>query len=193
MSDTTKLKFYEFLEFAPKQGLVPNTTIRVWKAGAAAALEEIGDNENVLTVDLGTELYKYNNRNPGKVSPDTLRRYKSWASAGISTFERYAEDPMNFKVGTSAKKTSEVRNQKKPKTTTPTNNNASNLLAKSNSNPVTELQALPSTTKSAGIPIAYPLRPDFRVQVVLPEDMTTIEAKRIARFIMSYAQDLPTD
>jgi hypothetical protein len=36
---------------------------------------------------------------------------------------------------------------------------------------------------------AYPLRSDFLAQIVIPRDLNTIEAKRLAGFLLSIAVD----
>lgn len=195
MSNTTKANFLTFLDTAPKKGLVPLTTVRVWKAGATAALENIGDNEDVVHVDVKAELDNYSSNNPSRVSPDTLQRYKSWTVAAIANFKKYTENPTAYKawpaLKTKSKRELTQTVEKKALTTLQFSKlkkpDEQELYVANN------IQAQAIIAKDNAIPVTFPLRTNFRVQIILPEDMTTIEAKRIARFVMSYAQDLPTD
>lgn len=196
MTETTKSKFFEFLDFASNKGLVSPSTISSWKAGAAAALEDTSNDYDISVVDIDLELHKYNNRNPGKVKPDTLRRYKSWAIAGIENFISYATNPMAYRPN------SQIKKPVSAKGTTKTSRKVKDkALAQASEQTKESYRAInqleqpsPNTfSKSSGTIVNFPLRIDFKVQIILPEDMTTIEAKRLVRVIMSYAQDLPTD
>lgn len=37
----------------------------------------------------------------------------------------------------------------------------------------------------------FPLRPDFNVQIIVPQDMTTLEAQRLAAFLLTLAIPVP--
>lgn len=43
--------------------------------------------------------------------------------------------------------------------------------------------------RSAGLPLPFPLRPDFVAQLVVPRDLTTAEAKRLGAFLLTLASD----
>lgn len=52
----------------------------------------------------------------------------------------------------------------------------------------------PAVAAVAGLSLSYPLRTDLLAQVVVPRDMSSTEARRLAGFIMTLAIDYaPTE
>jgi hypothetical protein len=193
MNNSSKSDLISFLDYALNKGLVPAGTVRGWRAAVNAALGDIADDSDVSQIDVETELVKYNNRNPNSVAPDTLRRYKTWVTAAIQNFNAYRLDPMNYKPKSSfgnAKRTNNgegtskgSKNIKYPAKDARSSNESSANLA---SNPLVQIHV---NSQATGITLTYPLRVDFRAQIVVPSDLNVLEAKRLGAFIMTLAQD----
>ena len=180
-SDFSKNPLMKFLDTVVAKGLMNANTVAGLKAACSRILDDLAATDDVRGVDVNTAVVRYNNRNPGSLSPNSLAEYQRRVSRAISDFVSWVENPASFKPrarGASGK------NGRKTES-------ASGGRAAANhpdtSLPVAHAASPPPT--STGLPLSYPLRPDFLAQVVIPRDLTAEEARRLGAFLMTLAAD----
>lgn len=185
----------KFVEFAASKGLIAQSTSRMWRAALNAILEDVADDFDVRAVDLDAELAKYHNRHPNSLSPETLRRYRGWADTAIKAFVTYTEDPVSYRPKSRAspgRGAADAGKPEKPKTRDikqPTlEHGGTNPLAQA-----AEQSANAHTQVAPSLSLQFPIRADFRAQVVIPADITLNEAKRLGAFLLTLAQDYIPD
>lgn len=179
-SDYSKNALLKFLNTVVAKGLVNANTAGGLKAACARILDDLSDTDDVRRVDVNTAVVRYNNRNPGALSPNSLAEYQRRVSRAISDFVSWVENPAGFKPrarGTTAK------NGRKTESAPGGHADASRQ--------DTPTQAIHSahSASTTGLPLSYPLRPDFLAQVVIPRDLTTEEARRLGAFLLTLAAD----
>ncbi|MDP2794036.1 MAG: hypothetical protein Q8O25_08175 [Sulfurisoma sp.] len=178
-SDYSKNALMKFLETTAAQGLMNANTAAGLKAACAKILDDVADNGDVRGVDINIAVIRYNNRNPGVLAPNSLAEYQRRVSRAISDFVRWVENPAAFKP----------RSRGAP----PKNGRKAAGVADKhigNENQVVSQPTAHGTPQAAtGLPLSYPLRPDFLAQVVIPRDLTADEARRLGAFLLTLAAD----
>ena len=199
MQNFSKSAVPKFVEFAANKGLIAQSTSRMWRAAVNAILEDVADDFDVRSVDLDAELAKYHNRHPNSLSPETLRRYRGWADTAIGAFVAYTEDPVSYRPKSRASKgrgSSEAGNlskPEKPKTTRAAKQPALEQGGMNTAPQFAEQSAHAHTQVASSLSLQFPIRADFRAQVVIPADITLNEAKRLGAFLLTLAQDYTPD
>lgn len=192
MQNYSKRALMDFIETSINKGWINLNTGGGVRAACRQILEQVGPDEDVRGVDVGLALKQFANRNPGKLSGDSLRVYESRVRGVIESFTSFVTDPIAYKPaakgGVPRARRTEPRNGKE----------ATNSAVKS------ELSATPvqhmvphavtprATASDTSLTLPFPLRPDFLAQVTVPRDMTKDEAKRLAVFIDALAQERPS-
>ncbi len=176
-ADFSKKALMRFLDTVVEKGLMNSNTAGGQKAACGKILDDVADGDDIRGIDVNTAVIRFNNRNPGVLSPNSLAEYQRRVTRAISDFIRYSENPAGFKPrsrGTQAKngRRIEVKAERtgaghEPVQSTPTS-------------PV---------NASAGLPLSFPLRSDFLAQVVIPRDLTSDEARRLGAFLLTLATD----
>ncbi|MBX3390262.1 MAG: hypothetical protein KF691_12510 [Phycisphaeraceae bacterium] len=179
-------KLVEFIDRAGNKGWIPKATISVMKSNSKRVLWSLDplEREDVRTVDVEAAMRRFANLNP-EVSPKSLRDYRSRLEKSLSLFIGYTDDPVAFQMpkargeGKSVVTKSVTANRKsamRPENRV-THNHVSRVLP-------------PSPSAPSGLEYEFPLRPDLIVRVVnLPRDLKQAEAKRLAAFLHSIAED----
>lgn len=178
-SDFSKNALMKFLDTVVAKGLMNANTAGGLKAACSRILDDLADTDDVRGVDVNTAVVRYNNRNPGALSPNSLAEYQRRVSRAISDFVSWVENPASFKPrarGASGK------NGRKTE-------NASGQRATATHPDAPSHTVHPPAPTSTGLPLSYPLRPDFLAQVVIPRDLTAEEARRLGAFLMTLAAD----
>lgn len=196
MQGHTKTDVSGFVNYAVDKGLVPQSVARGWRAAANAVLEDVAPDADVRSIDLDAELVKYTNRHPGSLSPETLRRYRSWATALLENFQSYMSDRIACRprAGLSRKALADQPNGRAKKGAQSSSSNPKGAMSTRSHGDAggghvsTSLGYQPATL-TAGLTMPFPLRPDFRVQVVVPADLTVAEARRLGAFLLTLAND----
>lgn len=178
-TDYTKGALLKFLDTVVTKGLMNANTAGGLKAACSKILDDLGEADDVRSVDVNTAVVRYNNRNPGALSPNSLAEYQRRVTRAIADFVSWSDNPTGFKPkgkGNSTRngKKAEPRGDRQitaPRPETPAH--SSN----------------PTAPTSAGLPLSYPLRPDFLAQVVIPRDLTADEARRLGAFLLTLAVD----
>ena len=175
-SDFSKNALMKFLDTVVAKGLMNANTAGGLKAACSRILDDLAESDDVRGVDVNTAVVRYNNRNPGALSPNSLAEYQRRVSRAISDLVAWVENTASFKPrarGSSGKNGRKTENASVQRTT---------------DTPSHTVHA-PAPT-STGLPLSYPLRPDFLAQVVIPRDLTAEEARRLGAFLMALAADV---
>jgi hypothetical protein len=178
-----------FLQFVGEKGLVSGSVAQGWRVATGKILQDLSEAEtaDVRKINIDLALRKFVNRNPGKLSPNSLSEYKRRAATAIEEFLAWTKDPSGYHPktgissrppGTAKRATSPDREKKKP------TGSSTGLSAPMSGSPESQ-----PPSHMGGLPLPYPLRPDFLAQVVIPRDMTTEEAKRLGAFLLTLAVD----
>ena len=177
----SKLSLLTFLDTLADKGLANTNTANSYRVSVNKILGDLSPDEDldVRRVDVETAVRRFNNRNPGLLSPSSLAEYQRRVTNVIREFVRYTENPAGYK--TAGKSTGQKKPEKVAK-------------AKENPKPLQEAGSHSSgaqyfTPPSSGLSLSYPLRPDFLAQIVIPRDMKTDEARRLSAFVMTLATD----
>lgn len=178
-SDYSKSALMKFLETVVSKGLMNSNTASGLKAACTKILDDVAGTDDVRGIDVNTAVIRYNNRNPGILAPNSLAEYQRRVSRAISDFIRWAENPAGFKPRSRGAPTKNGRKTEgKP---------GKRVIA--HEQPTAASPAHVTFGSTAGLPLSFPLRPDFLAQVVIPRDLTAEEARRLGAFLLTLAAD----
>jgi hypothetical protein len=178
----SRASLLKFLDTLGAKGLANVNTAQSLRVACGKILVDLSDAEeaDVRKVDVGLFVRKFNNRNPGTLSPASLAEYQRRVTLAVREFDLYQGNPAGYRgIGRGP---SRIENGEKA---------ASKKREKTPSSVARPHEAggLPNTVGSAGLSFSYPLRSDFLAQLVLPRDMKTEEAQRLSAFIRALATD----
>lgn len=187
-TDYSKRALLGFVDMLEKRGLAKPNTARGYKVAALKILEGLSDQEeaDVRRLDIALAVRRYNNRNPGKLSPSSLGAYQRRVENLIREFVKYHDDPTSY-AGISREPSSGNGGKKKA----PTAKKSATKTDRGHVEPTIE-RMVPSdevVTRRSGISLDFPLRDDFLAQVVVPRDLKANEARRLCAFVMTLAAD----
>jgi hypothetical protein len=180
-ADYSKDAFLKFLDYLSDKDLIKFETVRGWRSAASKLMEDLSEAEeaDVRNIDLDLAVHRTANRDSGSVSPQSLKTYQQRVAIALKEFVKWRDDPSGYKPrglnGQSRNKTNgeRVTRPDRAKTTSPV----------ASGKPEKEV------TPSGGLTLSYPLRSDFLAQVVIPRDLTSVEAKRLGAFLLTIAND----
>jgi hypothetical protein len=178
-SDYSKGALLRFLDTVVAKGLMNTNTAGGLKAACTRILDDLADTDDVRKVEVNTAVIRYNNRNPGTLSPNSLAEYQRRVARAIADFVLWTEDPITFKPRTRG---ASGKNGRK------TENSSGGRPAASREEPPSA-HVQPSAVALPGLSLNYPLRKDFLAQVVIPRDLTAEEARRLGAFLLTLAAD----
>jgi hypothetical protein len=180
----------DFLDYLSKKGLVNSNTIISRKAASNKMLAILspGEAADLRQVDLDQLATRFANLKGKGYSPQSLQVYKSRVATSLEDFFRYKENPANFKVGSTARKTASggfslARSALSGKLTVSRGKkSAERPVARTEAQDVERAQ--PTMISAATINFPVPLRPNCVVQINgLPVDLTKAEAAKIAAVV----------
>lgn len=191
MKDYSKRALMAFVETSINKGWVNLNTGGGVRTACRQILEQVADDEDVRGVNVPEAVRLFANRNPGKLSGDSLKVYQSRVQGMIDSFTSFVDDPVAYKPtakpSVPRSRKAEPRNGQSDVTRTEAQASASSSgPAPSSHQPVVRAMA---TETSLTLP--FNLRPDFLAQVTVPRDLTKDEAKRLSTFIDALAIDVP--
>lgn len=179
----TKAQLLRFLETLADKGLANANTAEGMRVATTKLLEDVDDSADVRELDLDSEIHRFHNRNPGRLTHSSVTEYGRRVKAAVKHFESYTENPAAFKPigrglskknGAEKKEAREAKHVGKP--------------------PVHSAQTEPELPQQ-GVGLtrelthSFPLRADFLARVSLPTDLKRDEARRLAAFIATLAAD----
>lgn len=161
-----------FLDYGIKKGLIQRNTGFAQKAACTQVLGilESSEKSNLSELDIDTVFKRYINLNPNKLTPASLKSYRSRVEKAITGFFSYRKDPSNwrpsFQKRTSARRTNgdEIPKQKDK-----------HFLHQ-------------NVTKTLSFP--FPMREDLTITISnIPRDLKISEARRLSAFLETLAVD----
>jgi hypothetical protein len=178
-ADYSKAALRTFLDVVSAKALVNANTVNGWKAAFTRILKEEPDATDVRTIDIKTAIRRYHNGHPGVLSPASLQQYERRLGIVIEEFTKYQDDPGAYK------------GRGRHPTTAPGSAKKTGKIIVTGTGKLASSGGSVSATGTvvSGLSLEFPMRPDFLAQVVVPRDMTKIEARRFTHFIMTLAQD----
>ena len=184
----SKAALMQYIDTKAKEGTLNPNTAASFRAAAVRLLEDIGDDEDVRSIDINTAGIKYHNRHPGKVSTESLKIYTLRLKRLIADFQSYVVDPLNHKPPS--------RGMGKLRTPR-AKGNAEIAAATGSVKPETAGSAPDinaGSTSATNMVLPYPIRENFMAQIIVPRNMTTDEGRRLCAFIMTLTADFkPAD
>jgi hypothetical protein len=190
MKSLTKSGLIEFHDYAVSKGLLKANTGNARKAAVSQILEDFGVDDDLTSINVPSEVLKYNNRHPGKLSPDSLTAYQQRVILALEEFKKYLANPLTYKGVTG--RTPLAVNAKvgvKVKATLTDSKPAEPGTATIETAPVPKHPTSAVTDTSLMMP--FPLRPTFLAQLIIPRDLSKDEANRLCAFIQALAVDTP--
>jgi hypothetical protein len=196
MEDFSKGSMVSFAEMMTSKGWINANTGGGHKAALNKILGDIDEDADVRRIDVKAEVRKYNNLNPGELSPASLKQYEKRVQAMIGYFVNWKQDPTNFKppareLSEKGERVSKIkpiaRNGKAPKRTASQSWTVlAPLDAKESAG--TTAPALPAPDPVISLTMPFPLRDNYLAQITIPRDMSKDEAARLCTFIQALAR-----
>lgn len=192
MSDEySRAALLRFLDMLAEKGLANGNTAQSFKVAVGKILVDLSEaeEEDVRKVDVALAIRKFNNKNPGVLSPSSLAEYQRRVTLSVKELGLFVENPTIYKGIGSGRTKSDGANDKGAikKKDSAAKKPAAQIPPASDSLPLVAGQGVP--TSAAGLSYAFPLRQDFLAQLVLPRDMRNDEANRLCAFIRTLASD----
>lgn len=179
--EPTAKELVDFLNRSAKNGMLPSATAGALRAAVTEVLKHVvGDGweaEDVSKVDVDDYTERFVRLRASAYKPDTLLVYKSRFKNAVGMFLDWQKNPVAWRYR-AARPSAERTKPKKPGQDVGTNASTGDVVMD---------PSLTPPAPSGAITYPYPLRPGLRASLVLPEDLTREEAKRLAVFIESLA------
>lgn len=198
MATYTKAGLYQYLDVSRDKGHVNTNTGNAWRAGANKLLGDLGDEDDVESYDIEAAAIRYNNKFPGGLTGQSLKKYVQRTKAAIEQYIAWKSDPMNYKPPSRGLQIDSKHGAVKLAGGKP-------RVKVSAQEPVVmqaetghySLTGCPPTAtvgkaENHGLTIPFPLRRDFVSTIVIPHDFTVAEAKRLSVMIEALGHDTPT-
>lgn len=184
----SKDELIRFTKFVSDKDLVKYQTARGWRTAVSKLLDDLSEAEenDVRKVDVALAVHRTANRTSGTISPGSLKTYKSRVLTAIEEFLRWKEDPANYKPRGLNKQS---RSKQKSKTASSRTPKEQSPISFDNESKDQQSGSKETITQSHGLSLSYPLRSNFLAQVVVPRDMSELEARRLGAFILTLATD----
>jgi hypothetical protein len=191
--DATKEQLDFFMQFISDKGMVNANTAGGLRAAVSQILHDVQPGDDVSQIDVRQAVLRYNNKFPGKLSPDSLRRYEQRVKTVIEQFQQWKADPTSYRgYGrgiVSGKATEGKAKPKKRETTIQAVHDgapaASSSLALQGHPPSVSIGIM----RPSGLVVPFPLRSDFVAEVRIPQNLSIDEAKRLSTFILALGHD----
>lgn len=179
----------QFISLVRDKGLASKSTAQGWVVAVNKVLEHVPENEHadVRAVDVQAAIRRFNNKNPGLLSPKSLGEYQRRVAQVITEFLNWAEDPVAYRPKGGGATPVRRRAATDARRSSPMRQERQNIpAAEATSSSPSRSQAL---SQPLALTLNFPLRPDFLVQITVPRDLKTDEARRLSAFILTLASD----
>ncbi|MBA3260280.1 MAG: hypothetical protein H0T68_12555 [Gemmatimonadales bacterium] len=171
--DYSRAALARFIDYVVDKGLVNPSTAQGWRVATAKVLDALAQEEeaDVRRIDVDATFKHFLNRHPGRLSPASTGEYRRRVGRAIEEFVSWMENPAGYGTRSAAWAT---RAESRPR------GRAAGPAPR-----VPEIRP----DAAAGISLAFPLRPGFLAQVLVPPDLTVDEARRMGAFLLTLAPD----
>ena len=189
MDNYSRDSLLQFTDLLADKGLAKGNTAAALKTASSKILSDLSPDEeaDVRKVDISLAVRRFNNKNPNALSPASLAQYQRRVSNVIAEFVRYVDNPTSY-AGIAGRTPKTGKTDNGERQFPPARRQTA---SESSSGP--DLKSITPQSGSSGLSLAFPLRADFLAQVVLPRDLKSDEAKRLAAFIATLAVDFAPD
>lgn len=184
-AEYSKEELIKFLHFIRDKDLVRYQTATSWVTAVSKLLSDLSDEENtdVRRVDIELAVHKAANRKSHNISPSSLKAYRARTKRAIEEFVKWREDPANYRP------LSFTKSQQTGNSTSSSKQKQKSISSKQSTKANSENHSEEVVSNSSELNLSYPLRSDFLAQVVIPRDLSHLEAKRLGAFILTLATD----
>ena len=193
METMSKGDMVAFVDMMTTKGWINSNTGGGYKAALSKVLGDVSGEEDVRKIDVKTQVLRYNNLNPGELSPASLKQYEKRVGQCIQHFISWKTDPTAFRppqrVLSNGNGDKADKPKAKAKAATPALNATATAVAAALDPPKEHELPKPAVGTSTGqnLVLPYPLRPGYLAQIIVPLDMTKDEAARLCSFISTLA------
>jgi hypothetical protein len=182
----------DFLNYLSSKGLINPNTVGGIRSACDKIFSALDQDEcnNLAEIDVDHAVTRFMNKNPNVLSPESATVYKSRVSKAIKLLVDFNANPAGFRVQ-SPKKMNGNGGEKKPVAESKlTKNLTANVTQRSQSSEAGKVNADEDKHQHQNsVSLSFPIRPDFMAQFILPKDMTTKEAKKLAAYFEVLAID----
>lgn len=187
----SKQDLVKFLIYVREKNLVKYQTATSWNTAVSKLMSDLSEAEDtdVRKVDIELAAHRVANRESGSIAPSSLKAYQKRARRAVEEFVSWRDDPVNYRprnFGNSKQTTTGNSTRKKKDASTKNQQHAKSAVDK-------VIEEAVSPVQSSGLNLSYPLRPDFLAQIVVPRDLSQLEAKRLGAFILTLSSDYQPD
>jgi hypothetical protein len=172
MTDFSKAKLLDFLDFLGNKGLMNKMTVASRKAAANTLLSILSEQEaqDITKLDLNEVAMRFTNLKGAEFKPESIKVYKSRVSSAIEDFKKYRASPLTFKPS--------IVSPKAPSAQKADKDSEQNSVVKSGK----------FVDDPSGVTFPVPIRPNVVVRIVgVPSDLTKREAAKIANVVVALA------
>jgi hypothetical protein len=188
----TKAALFAFLKKAETTGLYKANTVGGLRAAAMRLLEDVGDADDVRSVDVDEAALRYHNRHPSELSSASLAEYQRRLRRLLDEFSAFNENPAGYRpkgriTRAAAGKTNGESDQK-GQVRAGRASKVGSEVSEADSDDI-QSSATASVSRVPMLRLSYPIRDDVLAEIAVPRGMTTEEAKRLCAFVMTLAKD----
>jgi hypothetical protein len=186
--DYSRTALLRFLDTLGEKGLANSNTAQSYKVAVGKVLSDASpeDEADVRQVNVELAVRRFNNKNPGVLSPNSLTEYRRRVESAIKEFVRYTDNPLTYTpIGRNVNRRPENGDRRPDRR--PSNGGTKRAQPQQTTELTPEPAAAPQ--KPGMIALPFPIRPDLLARIEVPIDMKTDEAKRLSAFIMTLATD----
>ncbi|MEP6571295.1 MAG: hypothetical protein ABJD11_01325 [Gemmatimonadota bacterium] len=172
-----------FLSYVSEKGLINRSTAQGWRVASTRVLDDLSPAEaaDVRLIDVELTFKQFVNRNPGQLSPASLGEYRRRVGTALAEFVTWASDPAAYRPRFLAREARGETSARAERSRAPRSYDSAAG--------VTQRTPGFSTVNHEGLPLPFPIRPDFLAQVIVPRDLSMQEARRLGAFLLTLAVD----
>ncbi len=189
----------DFLVYLGKKGLMNTNTLQGMRVATDKVFSALDADEqsNLAGLDVDSAISRFINKNPGVLSPDSVRVYKSRVSKALELLGEYNSNPGGFKPG-SSKANGTVQSKSDPRTKAAKGSKSGGRSGAGSDTHSRSIQPEDehrqrSNAPTGAVTLTLPLRPDFVAQFIVPRDLTAKEARRLGAYFATVAIDYDPD
>lgn len=172
-----------FLNFLIRKNEMVEATAAALRTGCRKVLDTEDDwaNVDIRTLDVDGLITRFRNKSRGELADRSVTNYEQRFRSTVEMYLKWLDDDPTWRPSTRTRSTAAAT-----KRTAASNGSKAEPAAPT----AAESKAEPLAPVAAGM-VTYPLpiRPGVQGRLVLPEDLTAKEAKRVANFVSALAFD----
>ena len=171
MTDFSRTKLLEHLDFLGNKGLMNKATVAARKAATNTFLSILQEDEaqDLRKLDMNEVALRFSNLKGSEFKPESVKVYKSRVSTALEDLKRYRANPLGYKPNIAPAKTPLAPKEEKEF--------AKPFLKKNE-----------QVDEGQGLTFPVPIRPTVIVKITgIPSDLSKVEATKIANVVLALA------